>query len=171
MSYSGLAETKSCASTSLLPTALVHAMRIGESHRDIAILLVGALSRWVNHLEEEEVQKPQTKSLLKALRKLSTALSLPFSGSHSYPSVCLGTNLKLAIDFGLQSSQSDLIASYLQTLIMSEGDKWVHSSVASVSLALRAGNEAKPVNTAVSAVRSFATKELSKAEAIAALDD
>lgn len=83
----------------------------------------------------------------------------------------LGTNLKLAIDFGLQRSQSDLVASYMQTLIMSEGDKWIHSSVASVSIALRAGNEAKPVNTASQAVRKFATRELSKAEAIAALDD
>lgn len=145
-------------------------MRIGESHRDIAILLVGALSRWVNHLEEEEVQKPQTKSLLKALRTL-LRYYWPFIPSNYCPLPVPGTNLKLAIDFGLQSSQSDLIASYLQTLIMSEGDKWVHSSVASVSLALRAGNEAKPVSTAASAVRSFATKELSKAEAIAALDD
>lgn len=54
---------------------------------------------------------------------------------------------------------------------MSEGDKWVHNSIASVSLSLRAGNEAKPVNTASSAVRNFATRELNKAEAIATLDD
>lgn len=49
-------------------TPLLHAMRIGKSHRDVAILLVGALSRFVNHLEDEDLQKPQTKSLLKALR-------------------------------------------------------------------------------------------------------
>lgn len=54
---------------------------------------------------------------------------------------------------------------------MSEGDGWINSSVASVSLALRAGNEAKPVNTASSAVRNFATRELNKAESIATLDD
>lgn len=46
-------------------------MRIGESHRDIAILLVGALSRWVNQLEDDEIQKPQTKNILKALRMFS----------------------------------------------------------------------------------------------------
>ena len=92
--------------------------------------------------------------------------------SHACCSISpVGTNLKLAIDFGLQRSQSDLIASYLQTLIMSEGDKWVHSTVANVSLALRAGNEAKPVNTASQAVRKFATKELTKAENIASSDD
>jgi hypothetical protein len=54
---------------------------------------------------------------------------------------------------------------------MSEGDKWVHNSVHSVSLALRAGNEAKPVETASSLMRNFATRELSKADAIAALED
>lgn len=144
-------------------------MRIGDSHRDVAILLVGALSRYVNHLEDDEVQKPQTRNLLKALRMHSFL-------SYESPTFRItlnisGTNLKLAIDFGLQRSQSDLIASYLQTLIMSEGDKWIHSSVASVSLALRTGNEGKPVNTASSTVRNFATKELNKAEAIASLDD
>jgi len=130
-------------------TPLLHAMRIGGSHTEVAILLVGALSRWVNHLDDEDLDKPRTRTLLKALR----------------------TNLKLAIDFGLQHSQSDLIPSYLQTLIMSEGDKWVENSISSVALALRAGVEGKPVATANNAVRSFATRELSKAEAIAALED
>lgn len=54
---------------------------------------------------------------------------------------------------------------------MSEGDKWIHASVASVALALRAGNEAEPVNTASSAVRRFATRELNRADSIAALED
>jgi hypothetical protein len=45
--------------------ALLHAMRIGQSHRDIAILLVGALSRWVNHLEDEEMEEPKTKVRVK----------------------------------------------------------------------------------------------------------
>lgn len=49
-------------------TPLLHAMRIGQSHRDVAILLVGALSRFVNHLEDADLQNPRTKSLLKALR-------------------------------------------------------------------------------------------------------
>jgi hypothetical protein len=35
----------------------------------VAIILVGALSRWVNHLDDEELSKPHTKVLLKALRK------------------------------------------------------------------------------------------------------
>jgi hypothetical protein len=83
----------------------------------------------------------------------------------------LGTNLKLAIDFGLQTHQSDLIASFLQTLIMSEGDKWVSQQAATIAGLLREGNEAKPVSNAHSTVRRFATKQLGKADAIAALED
>lgn len=50
-------------------TPLVHAMRIGESHRDITILLLGAMSRWVNHLEDADMADKKTKPLLKALRE------------------------------------------------------------------------------------------------------
>ncbi|KAF8529068.1 hypothetical protein BU17DRAFT_37260 [Hysterangium stoloniferum] len=130
-------------------TPLLHAMRIGQSHRDVAILLVGALSRFVNHLEDADLQNARTKSLLKALRM----------------------NLKLAIDYGLQQSQGDLIASFMQCLIMSEGDKWVWAQTSTVALALRTGTEGKPVQAAEQAVRKFATKELGKAASIAALED
>lgn len=82
-----------------------------------------------------------------------------------------GTNLKLAIDYGLQQSQGDLIASFMQCLIMSEGDKWVWSQVSMIALALRAGNESRPVRSAEQTVRKFATRELGKASSIAALED
>lgn len=130
-------------------TPLLHAMRIGQSHRDVAIILLGAFSRWINHLEDGEIGLPRTRVILKALR----------------------TNLKLGIDYGLYKSQSDLVASFMQTLVMSEGEKWIRAQVSSVSLALRSGNAGKPVSTAEAAVRKFATKELSKADAIAALED
>jgi hypothetical protein len=55
---------------------------------------------------------------------------------------------------------------------MSEGDKWVWSQITSVGLALRSNpGEGKPVETAEMAVRAFATRELGKAAAIAALED
>jgi len=59
----------------------------------------------------------------------------------------------------------------MQTLIMSEGDKWVRSQVEVIARALRMGTEGHPVATASSAVRRFATKELVKAELIASLED
>lgn len=82
-----------------------------------------------------------------------------------------GANLKLAIDLGLAKSQSDLTASFMQTLVMSEGERWVRDQASNVSLALRAGTTGKPVETASAAVRRFTTKELGKASLIAALED
>ncbi|KAJ6599150.1 hypothetical protein DFH09DRAFT_903098 [Mycena vulgaris] len=131
-------------------TPLLHAMRLGQSHRDVAVILLGAFSRWVNHVEDDQMENPRTKMVLKALR----------------------TNLKLAIDFGLSKSEgSDLTASFLQTLIMSQGESWVFGQAANVGLALRAGTEGRPVHTADAAVRKFATRELGKADLIATLAD
>ena len=45
-------------------------MRIGDSHRDVQIILLGAFSRWVNHLEDSDMADKMTKPLLKALREL-----------------------------------------------------------------------------------------------------
>ena len=84
---------------------------------------------------------------------------------------CAGTNLKLAIDYGLQSQQSDLIASFMQTLIMSEGEKWVQDQTVAVAIALRFGTEGKPVETAETCIRKFATRELGRAKYISALED
>ncbi|KAF9006464.1 hypothetical protein BDQ17DRAFT_1464132 [Cyathus striatus] len=128
-------------------TPLVYAMRLGR--KDIAIILIGAFSRWVNNLEDEDVKKQTTQIYLKALR----------------------TNLKLAIDEGLATAQSDLIASFMQTLIMSEGDKWVLSQVSTISRALNAGTASRPVQLAGEVVRSFATKRLGKAGLIASFED
>jgi hypothetical protein len=50
-------------------TPLLHAMRIGPSHQDVAIVLLGAFSRWVNRLEGEDMALPKTRVILKALRK------------------------------------------------------------------------------------------------------
>ncbi|KAE9410384.1 hypothetical protein BT96DRAFT_1011935 [Gymnopus androsaceus JB14] len=130
-------------------TPLLHAMRIGQTHRDVAIILLGAFSRYINHLDDSEIQKPRTRTLLKALR----------------------ANLKLAIDVGLAKSQSDLTASFMQTLIMSEGDKWIQSQITNIVLALRAGTAGQPVKTANESIKRFATRELGRAELIASLED
>ena len=66
---------------------------------------------------------------------------------------------------------TELIASFMQTLIMSEGDKWVLGQTNVIAFALRAGTDGQPVRSAESAVRKFVTKELGKADAIAALED
>jgi len=59
----------------------------------------------------------------------------------------------------------------MQTLIMSEGDKWIIGQINNIGLALRAGTAGEPVKTASAAVRKFATRELGKADLIASLED
>lgn len=46
---------------------IVYAGRIGAGHRDIVILLIGAFSRYVNYLEDEDFEKKETRGTLKAL--------------------------------------------------------------------------------------------------------
>ena len=50
-------------------TPLIHAMRIGRSHHDVAITLLGAFSRYINHLDAEDFVKQETRSLLVSLRE------------------------------------------------------------------------------------------------------
>lgn len=156
-------------------TPLLHAIRIGASHKEVAIILTGAMSRFVNHLEDEDMDKPRTKSLLKALRAFLPSSSFPFFlPIYPYAAFRAGTNLKLAIDSSLLLDQPDLVASFLQTLVMSEGDRWLSNQIYLVSLALRSPvGEGKPVHVAGEAVRGFATRELGKASGkiIAALED
>jgi hypothetical protein len=51
-------------------------MRIGQSHREVAIVLLGAFSRYVNYLQDDEIALPHTKKILKALR-MSISVYLP----------------------------------------------------------------------------------------------
>ncbi|KAH9853810.1 hypothetical protein C2E23DRAFT_820584 [Lenzites betulinus] len=128
-------------------TPLIHAMRI--EHTDMAIILLGAFSRYINNLQDDDFEKEDTKKMLKILRM----------------------NLKVAIDYGLQKQQKDLMASFLQTLIMSEGDSWIAMQTADIAIALKQGTAGKPVQSAAEAVRSFATKSLGQADFIASLED
>ncbi|KAK4688617.1 hypothetical protein P7C73_g1486, partial [Tremellales sp. Uapishka_1] len=117
---------------------IIYASRIGESHRDVVILLVGAMSRYVNFLEDEDFEKRETQKTLKALR----------------------ANLKLAIDNALLPAfSSSLLSSYLQVLIMSEGDAWLHKAVYEISLIFR-DPASHPAQAAEDMVRAFCTKEL-----------
>ena len=144
---------------------MIHAIRTGN--RDVAIILLGAFSRYINHLEDADFKKAQTQSHLKILRKCCFSACSCGVAKLINP----GVNLKLAINEGLAKSQSELIASFMQTLIMSEGDRWVFSQVSEVGRALNSGNEGKPVQVAGAAVRRFATRELRKADLIASLED
>jgi hypothetical protein len=51
--------------TGNLGPPLLHAMRLGASHQDVAIVLLGAFSRWINHLEDDQLGLPETQKYLK----------------------------------------------------------------------------------------------------------
>lgn len=87
------------------------------------------------------------------------------------PIVPLGGSLKVAIDYGLQSSQVDLLASFMQALVMSEGDDWIREQMKLVATALRQGPSACPLEVARTSVRRVATHALGKAPLIADLED
>jgi len=54
---------------------------------------------------------------------------------------------------------------------MSEGDSFIHKSVADLTVALRAGPPSKPVALAGELVRKFMTKELRGVDGIATVED
>ncbi|WVQ70508.1 hypothetical protein IAR50_000027 [Cryptococcus sp. DSM 104548] len=120
---------------------IVYAARLGPQWRDIVIILVGALSRYVNQLDPQDFEKKETRDILKGLR----------------------VNLKLAIDYSLHSSSPHLLASYLQVLIMSEGDEFIYKSISDLALIFRSPSplsKSKPVEAAELTVRRFCTKQL-----------
>jgi hypothetical protein len=139
---------------------------MGQSHYDVAITLIGAFSRYINNLEEGDFVKQETKSLLVSLREC-----VNYIRCFLWFIAASGGSLKVAIDYGLQSSQSDLLASFFQTLVMSEGDAWIQEQVRLVRTALRQGPSARPVEVAQTSVKRVATHALGKAPLIADLED
>lgn len=66
----------------------------------------------------------------------------------------------MAIDNALlPAQQSHLLSSYLQVLIMSEGDSWVHRASHDVGLLMRS-ERSEPAAEAEDRVRRFSTREL-----------
>ncbi|GAA5897983.1 hypothetical protein JCM8208_003216 [Rhodotorula glutinis] len=124
------------------PLPLVYAMRLGKSHHDMQVFLVGAMSRRVNDTTDDELamMEPATKATLRALR----------------------ANLKIAISASLSIPDGDtsLLSSFLQIVVMLEGTKFLQSSTQTLSLALRAPLASKPVATAHGLMHKWVSREL-----------
>jgi hypothetical protein len=73
----------------------------------------------------------------------------------------------MAISQGLASSDTSLLASFLQVLVMSEGDKWLISSSHKIALAIRSGPAGKPVESAEKLVDKWVSRELKKSQVAA----
>ncbi|GAA5925525.1 uncharacterized protein JCM15063_005049 [Sporobolomyces koalae] len=126
------------------PLPIVYAMRLGATHQDMAILLIGAMSRKVNDVTDDELamMQPATKATLRSLR----------------------ASLKIAITTSLASTDTSLIASFLQTVVMSEGSRWLLSSTQTLSLAFRTGPSSKPIASAESIMSKWCSRELKEAQ-------
>ncbi|KAK4704991.1 hypothetical protein P7C70_g1217, partial [Phenoliferia sp. Uapishka_3] len=105
---------------------------------------VGGTLPLVNDVSDNELSfhDPSTRSTLRSIR----------------------ANLKEAITYGLSSSQTDLLSSYLQVIIMSEGDKFLRESTNKVGLALRAGCVGIPVKVAQGILGKWVSKELKEGD-------
>ncbi|KAL8278980.1 hypothetical protein RQP46_008649 [Phenoliferia psychrophenolica] len=105
---------------------------------------VGGTTPLVNDVSDNEMDRlePSTRSTLRAIR----------------------ANLKVAIQYGLASSQTDLIASFLQVTVMSEGDKFIHTATNKVAHALRAGPAGAPVASASTILAKWVSRELKEQE-------
>ena len=119
---------------------------------DISGLTDPAIIRYVNHLDDEDFNKRETISVLRALRVnvscRTDSLIADTRWTLSFLYRCRTLQLKMAIDNSLLPAfDSSLLSSYLQVLIMSEGDIWIHKAVHEVALWLRTW-EVQPSTTA-----------------------
>lgn len=144
-------------------TPLGYAVSLGEKHQRVCVFLVGAFSRYVNHMP---VERPLDEEELNTLRKVRA-------------------NLKLAMDHSLYTGETTLVASYLQVLVMSEGLTWLEHAVKSVRCELDAwlsgklhadGVVPQPLVVAHDAIESFLTSHMrvrrqEERVVVAAVDD
>ncbi|PWN42231.1 hypothetical protein IE81DRAFT_323715 [Ceraceosorus guamensis] len=123
--------TKS-ASISSMP--LGYAISLGPAWEGIAIVLVGAMSRFVNQLPDEQAQhrRADIRAGKHALRK-GTLQTDTITQARLRK---LRVNLKLAIDHSISLSQVPLVTSYVQVLFMSEGSTFLHDGSLAVQRAL-----------------------------------
>ena len=167
-------------------TPLGYAMGLGKDWEGICIVLIGAMSRFVNQLPDPEQEDLSHKDVTAGTSKKRKTLKMQLDPRTMSRLRKVRTNLKLAIDSSLVLEQTSLLASYCQTLVMSEGNHFVERSVEAVSHPLHARivsggsglvtgsvvTSADPFAVARSAVMQYVTEALrSKRDRIAAVED
>lgn len=147
-------------------TPLEYAISLGPAYSQISIFLVGAMSRFVNQLPDDLNAIENDPDMLATLRKVRA-------------------NLKLAIDSSLAVDQTDLLASYVQVLVMAQGTAWIDKTLKSVAHELwqwagphelRQQTLPRPTHIATTAVMQFMTANFQTRKkrdqlVVAAVDD
>ncbi|KAK0541021.1 hypothetical protein OC835_000341 [Tilletia horrida] len=165
-----------------LRTPLGYCISLGPKWDATSIVLCGALSKFVNSLPDgdEDATLSDAKGPDGTKRKRGHKMQLDPRTMQRLRK--LKTNLKLAIDHSLFKEQTNLLASYMQVLIMSEGIGWVKDSTESVQRSLEShirgvslsegGVASNPVTVATDCVMQFITVNLrSKRDKVVSVND
>lgn len=152
-----------------LNTPLGYAISLGRDWQGTSIILVGALSKFVNTLpdDEDDYQAPVAGAHIK--QKKPKKLQLDPRTMQRLRKIRV--NLKLAIDHSVVQDQNSLLASYLQVLVMSEGSPFLLNAIETIEHCL-VSKLGDPVAQSRSQVLQFVTDSLKrKQDKIAAVKD
>ncbi|KAN0065592.1 hypothetical protein ACQY0O_000710 [Thecaphora frezii] len=146
-------------------TPLGYAISLGPGWEGVAVVLVGALSKWVNMLPDDEDQQEQAKG------KAPTRTELDQKTVARLRKVRV--NLKMAIEYSVVREQTRLVASYVQVLVMSEGTPFLLNTISSLQHTLLSPSPSSSVvGQARSSILQFVTDALRhKANRVAAVQD
>jgi hypothetical protein len=112
-----------------------------NTHNDAMIVgVIGVLSSWVNRLDAATLATREGREILKQVRG----------------------NLHLAIRFAIENHVPAALASYVQTLVMSEGDTWLREVVETVAREVGAGRLNDALGHAERAMQRFLVDALKK---------
>lgn len=165
-------------------TPLGYAISLGKGWESVSIVLVGALSKFVNQLPDDEDEYENAPSAATSIGGTVATVKKPKKLQLDPRTMArlrkIRVNLKLAIDHSIFQDQTSLLASYLQVLVMSEGSPFLHSAIEDVghclaqrySAAGTLDGGADPVARSRSQVMQFVTDSLRhKSDKVAAVKD
>ncbi|SAM69093.1 uncharacterized protein UBRO_00696 [Ustilago bromivora] len=161
-------------------TPLGYAISLGKGWESVSIVLVGALSKFVNQLpgDEDEFENAPSNTIGSTLVKVKKPKKLQLDPRTMARLRKIRVNLKLAIDHSIFQDQTSLLASYLQVLVMSEGSPFLHAAIEDVAhclgvrFGLNSDGGADPVVRARGQVMQFVSESLKhKSDKVAAVKD
>lgn len=163
-------------------TPLGYAISLGKGWESVSIVLVGALSKFVNQLPDDEDEfendPHSTNTIGGAVTKVKNPKKLQLDPRTMTRLRKIRVNLKLAIDHSIFQDQTSLLASYLQVLVMSEGSPFLHAAIEDVAHCLgvrysaNSDGGADPAVRARSQVMQFVSESLKhKQDKVAAVKD
>ncbi|UZJ52241.1 hypothetical protein CBS101457_001561 [Exobasidium rhododendri] len=137
-------------------TPLGYCIGLGSGWEGTAIVITGALSKFVNNLpdEEDEITESKDGSQARKTKRMRRELD-PRTQSRLRK---LRTSLKLAIDHSIAIDQTRLLSSYLQVLLMSTGQTFIRETIDSVHQALLthfSGSQISSTGTIMSSIDPF----------------